>query len=150
MCRKKHAGSPMLSGRSPYHDPAEVRCSALRDHRRTGYGSHPYAITSGGTEADRVQRRIYCGTQCQYFRETESYRGQICRGRYDGRIDAIIDGGEVGIGLESTIIDLTVSPPQILRPGYITREKLSAVLGTVDTDATILRAVSGQAPRHLG
>ncbi len=40
-----------------------------------------------------------------------------------GRIDAIIDGGEVGIGLESTIIDLTVSPPQILRPGYITQEK---------------------------
>ena len=34
-----------------------------------------------------------------------------------GRIDAIIDGGEVGIGLESTIIDLTVSPPQILHPG---------------------------------
>ena len=33
-----------------------------------------------------------------------------------GRIDAIIDGGEVGIGLESTIIDLTVSPPQILQP----------------------------------
>ena len=67
-----------------------------------------------------------------------------------GRIDAIIDGGEVGIGLESTIIDLTVSPPQILRPGYITREKLSAVLGTVDTDATILRADSGQAPKALG
>ena len=64
-----------------------------------------------------------------------------------GRIDAIIDGGEVGIGLESTIIDLTVSPPQILRPGYITREKLSEVLGTVDTDATILRADSGQAPK---
>ena len=67
-----------------------------------------------------------------------------------GRIDVIIDGGEVGIGLESTIIDLTVSPPQILRPGYITREKLSAVLGTVDTDATILRADSGQAPKAPG
>ena len=67
-----------------------------------------------------------------------------------GRIDAIIDGGEVGIGLESTIIDLTVSPPQILRPGYITREKLSTVLGTVDTDATILRADSGQAPKAPG
>ena len=67
-----------------------------------------------------------------------------------GRIDAIIDGGEVGIGLESTIIDLTVSPPQILRPGYITREKLSEVLGTVDTDVTILRADSGQAPKAPG
>ena len=67
-----------------------------------------------------------------------------------GRIDAIIDGGEVGIGLESTIIDLTVTPPQILRPGYITQEKLSTVLGTVDTDTTILRADSGQAPKAPG
>ena len=67
-----------------------------------------------------------------------------------GRIDAIIDGGEVGIGLESTIIDLTVTPPQILRPGYITQEKLSTVLGTVDTDTTILRADSGQAPKAHG
>ena len=67
-----------------------------------------------------------------------------------GRIDAIIDGGEVGIGLESTIIDLTVTPPQILRPGYITQGKLSTVLGTVDTDTTILRADSGQAPKAPG
>lgn len=55
-----------------------------------------------------------------------------------------------GIGLESTIIDLTVTPPQILRPGYITQEKLSTVLGTVDTDTTILRADSGQAPKAPG
>ena len=68
----------------------------------------------------------------------------------DGKIDMIIDGGEVGIGLESTIIDLTVTPPQILRPGYITQEKLSEVLGTVDTDTTILRADSGQAPKAPG
>lgn len=46
----------------------------------------------------------------------------------DGRIDMIIDGGEVGIGLESTIIDLTVEPPRILRPGYVTREMLDGIL----------------------
>lgn len=68
----------------------------------------------------------------------------------DGRIDMIVDGGAVGIGLESTIIDLTVTPPQILRPGYITQEMLSKVLGTVDADTTILRADSGQAPRAPG
>ncbi len=67
-----------------------------------------------------------------------------------GRIDVIIDGGEVEIGLESTIIDMTVSPPQILRPGYITQKELEAVLGQVDMDATILRADSGQAPRAPG
>jgi L-threonylcarbamoyladenylate synthase len=68
----------------------------------------------------------------------------------DGRIEVIIDGGEVGIGLESTIIDLTVTPPQILRPGYITKEKFEHVLGEVDTDVTILRDDSGQAPKAPG
>lgn len=67
-----------------------------------------------------------------------------------GKIDVIIDGGEVGIGLESTIIDLTVSPPQILRPGYITREMFQKVLDEVDTDVTILRDDSGQAPKAPG
>ncbi len=67
-----------------------------------------------------------------------------------GRIDMIIDGGEVGIGLESTILDLTVSPPQILRPGFVTQQMLSEVLGQVETDVTILRADSGQAPRAPG
>ncbi|MCM1089947.1 MAG: L-threonylcarbamoyladenylate synthase [Butyrivibrio sp.] len=70
----------------------------------------------------------------------------------DGRIDMIIDGGEVGIGLESTIVDLTVSPPRILRPGYITREMLEQVLGEVGTDATILRSQQdcGEAPKAPG
>lgn len=68
----------------------------------------------------------------------------------DGRIDMIIDGGEVGIGLESTIIDLTVTPPQILRPGYITQEMLNEVLGQVDVDRTILSNTTGQAPKAPG
>lgn len=67
-----------------------------------------------------------------------------------GKIDMIIDGGEVGIGLESTIIDLTVTPPQILRPGYITQQMLSEVLGEVQADVTILRNDSGQAPKAPG
>lgn len=68
----------------------------------------------------------------------------------DGRIDMLIDGGEVGIGLESTIVDLTVSPAQILRPGYVTREMLLSVLGEIDTDVTVLQPDSGQAPRAPG
>ncbi len=67
-----------------------------------------------------------------------------------GKIDAIIDGGEVGIGLESTIIDLTVSPPVVLRPGFVTQERLVEVLGQVDADATILRGDTGQAPKAPG
>ncbi len=44
------------------------------------------------------------------------------------RIDLILDGGSVGIGLESTIVDVTVTPPVILRPGYITKEMLTELL----------------------
>lgn len=72
----------------------------------------------------------------------------------NGKIDMILDGGEVGIGLESTIVDLTVEPPQILRPGYITKTMLEEVLGKVAVDATVLALASGeecsQAPRAPG
>ena len=68
----------------------------------------------------------------------------------DGRVDMIIDGGEGDIGLESTIVDLTVSPPQILRPGYITQDMLAEVLGQVSVDQTILTGDGGQAPRAPG
>lgn len=47
----------------------------------------------------------------------------------DGKIPMILDGGPVGIGIESTIIDLTEKVPMILRPGYITKEMLEEVLG---------------------
>lgn len=43
----------------------------------------------------------------------------------------IIDGGECRVGLESTVLDLTVTPPTILRPGGITHEQLTEVLGEV-------------------
>jgi len=55
----------------------------------------------------------------------------------NGKVDMIIDGGTVAIGIESTIIDLTGSIPMILRPGMITREMLSFVLGEVAVDAAI-------------
>ena len=46
-----------------------------------------------------------------------------------GKIAGIIDGGETRVGLESTIIDLSVDTPIVLRPGEITPEELSEVLG---------------------
>lgn len=68
----------------------------------------------------------------------------------DGRIEMIVDGGAVGIGLESTIIDLTSEPPQILRPGYVTQDMLREVLGEVETDRAILQPDSGLAPKAPG
>ncbi len=68
----------------------------------------------------------------------------------DGRIEMIVDGGEVGIGLESTIVDLTVAPPRILRPGFVTQEMLDEVLGHVEMDAGLIDSESGQAPKAPG
>jgi len=48
-----------------------------------------------------------------------------------GRIDAIIDGGESVIGLESTVIDMTAEPPVVLRPGAIGIEELEKLIGKV-------------------
>ena len=49
----------------------------------------------------------------------------------NGRIDAILDGGATNVGVESTVLDLSVSPPQVLRPGGTTLEALRKVLGEV-------------------
>lgn len=68
----------------------------------------------------------------------------------DGKIEMIIDGGDVEIGLESTIVDLTAERPTILRPGYITRQMLEQVLSAVEEDSTIMRDDSGQAPKAPG
>lgn len=56
-----------------------------------------------------------------------------------GRIDAIIQGKDCRVGIESTVIDMTSQVPMILRPGFITKEQLSEVLGKdVDIDPAIL------------
>lgn len=52
----------------------------------------------------------------------------------DGIIPMILDGGAVGIGIESTIVDLTEEIPTILRPGFITKEMLEEVVGEVQID----------------
>ena len=75
---------------------------------------------------------------------------KYCREDLDGRVEMIIDGGEVGIGLESTIIDLTDGAPTILRPGYIDRKKLEEVLGSVQVDRTLIDPESGAAPKAPG
>jgi len=49
----------------------------------------------------------------------------------DGRIDLVLDGGPTEIGVESTVLDVSGSQPVILRPGGISRERLEAVLGSV-------------------
>ena len=68
-----------------------------------------------------------------------------------GKIAMIIDGGPVGIGIESTIIDLTEDTPMVLRPGYITPQMLSKVLGKeVIIDPGIIAADDTRKPKAPG
>jgi L-threonylcarbamoyladenylate synthase len=47
----------------------------------------------------------------------------------DGRIDAVLDGGPTTVGVESTIVDVSCSPPRLLRPGGLAAEDIEALLG---------------------
>ncbi len=68
----------------------------------------------------------------------------------EGRIEMILDGGDASLGLESTIVDLTVETPVILRPGFVTEKMLEGALGAVEQDAALFRDDSGQAPKAPG
>lgn len=54
-----------------------------------------------------------------------------------GKIEAVLDGGPSGMGVESTVLDLTREIPVILRPGGVTLEQLRALVGRVDLDSSI-------------
>lgn len=69
----------------------------------------------------------------------------------DGKIDGIVDGGPCAVGVESTIVDLTVMPPRLLRPGGVTLEQLRDALGEVAVDPAVTRLMgAGEQPRAPG
>lgn len=68
----------------------------------------------------------------------------------DGRIDMILDGGAVGIGIESTIVDMTGEIPTILRPGFITKSMLEAIIGAVTIDKAIIEPDPKLRPKAPG
>ncbi len=67
-----------------------------------------------------------------------------------GKIPLILDGGEVGVGIESAIVDLTEEIPMVLRPGAITRSMLSEVLGEVRLDPGIREGSAQCRPKAPG
>lgn len=56
----------------------------------------------------------------------------------DGKIEAVLDGGECEVGLESTVITLADGVPRVLRPGGVTVEQLRETLGEVEVDDAVL------------
>lgn len=68
-----------------------------------------------------------------------------------GKIAAVVDGGPCAVGVESTILDLTVAPPRLLRPGGMPLEALRAVCGEIAVDEATLRPMgAGEHPRAPG
>ena len=61
--------------------------------------------------------------------QTSPKSAQDVLGQLDGRIDAVLDGGPCSVGVESTILDLTVVPYRILRQGGLSREAIETALG---------------------
>lgn len=68
------------------------------------------------------------------------------RKQLGGRIRLIVDGGQAQVGIESTVLDLTVEPPRVLRPGMIHAESLAAVVGEVRSERCEVR--TSAAPLH--
>lgn len=77
-------------------------------------------------------------------------KGIHVAGDMDGRIDMVVVEDNVEIGVESTILDLTVEPPMVLRPGAVTIQMLENCIGKVEIDKTILDHNTKVAPRAPG
>ena len=115
-------GLPSVAVRMPDH---QVALELIR--QAGGYVAAPSANTSGRpspTEAAHVEADL------------------------GDRIDMIVDGGPVGIGLESTIVDFTEEVPTILRPGYLNQQMLEELIGQVrmDRGLTLEAGVRPKAP----
>ena len=67
-----------------------------------------------------------------------------------GRIPLILDGGAVGIGIESTIVDMTGEVPTILRPGFITKKMLTEMIGEVMIDPALTEPDKNLRPKAPG
>lgn len=65
----------------------------------------------------------------------------------DGLIPLILDGGKTGVGVESTVLDMTTVPPTILRPGGTTQEMIERIIGPVNSET---KSPGEQAPRSPG
>ncbi len=67
-----------------------------------------------------------------------------------GKVDMVIDGGATGVGLESTVLDLTSEIPTILRPGGVTLEDLKPIIPNVTLDLSIIKEGENIIPKSPG
>ena len=101
-------------------------CTAGREKVGIRIPSHPVALAL--IEAAGVP---IAAPSANRFGGTSPTTASHVQRDLDGRIDAILDAGPAEVGVESTVIDITVQPPIIYRPGGISREQIEFVIGPV-------------------
>ncbi|WP_024832944.1 L-threonylcarbamoyladenylate synthase [Ruminiclostridium josui] len=62
----------------------------------------------------------------------------------DGKIEIVVEAGNSKVGLESTVLDVSVDPPVLLRPGGITPQQIEEIIGHIDIDRTIMEKVTAE------
>ena len=124
----------------------ETRGSRSGDSGAAERGA-PRAVAPRGASADGDGRRSHRRSQREPFLAAEPTTAAHVIEELDGRVDLILDAGPTDIGLESTIVDFTVDPPVLRRPGGITFEQVLLLVPEVVVD----RAASGDSddPRSL-
>lgn len=110
----------------PKSEIVPLECTAGRDKVGVRIPSHEVAralIQAAGVPV--------AAPSANRFGHTSPTTAEHVLADLDGRIDAILDGGPTEVGVESTVIDVTLDPPVIYRPGGITREMIETVIGPV-------------------
>jgi len=108
--------------------------------------SHPVAL-----ELIRRAGVPIAAPSANRFSQISPTTAEHVRAGLGDRVDIILDGGAAQIGIESTVVSLTRTPPTILRPGMITQEQLEATTGTHfegEVNLPRLEESPGQHPRH--
>jgi len=110
----------------PKRDIVPMECTAGRDKVGVRIPSHPVALA-----LIRAAGLPIAAPSANRFGHTSPTTAEHVLADLDGRIDAVLDGGPTDVGVESTVIDVTVEPPVIYRPGGISREMIETVIGPV-------------------
>ncbi len=97
-----------------------------RTSGKTGFrvSTHPVL-----TELLRMAGRSLVGTSANISGRPSPTSAAEVLAAFEGRIDAVLDAGPAPLGVESTVIDCTTSPPTLLREGAIAAEDVRALLG---------------------
>lgn len=105
--------------------------------------NHPVALS-----LIRESRRPIAAPSANRFMRLSPTRVEHVEPALAKHVSIALDGGASAVGIESTVIDLSVSPPTILRPGAVSRAMVTSLLGALGQANTGERKAPGSYSRH--